>query len=61
MTPKLQKSIQMGEEIVIPDLGPQYKNAQKLLEDMLTLDPDERDSIKKIIKKIDAVYPDLKP
>ena len=61
LTPEIQKTIQLGEGIVIPDLGPQYKNAQRILEDVLQLDSEDRHSVRHIIKSIDRVYPDLKP
>ena len=57
LTPEIVESIQSEEEIEVQDLGPQYKNAQRILEDVILLDPEDRISIKNIINKIDRAYP----
>ena len=57
---KRQNHIASDLEIEIPDLGPEYKNAEKILQDMLVLNPGERFSISLVIKKIDNAYPELK-
>ena len=61
MTQDVIENIYKGYGITIPDLGPEYANAQRILEDVLLLEPRERTTITTIIRLIDRAYPDLKP
>ena len=61
MTPQMLNTVYSKQELDIPDLGPEYANTQRILEDVLVLNPEERINVKQIVKKIDRAYPDLKP
>ena len=61
LAPKMQNQIYNNQELEIPDLGPEYKNAEKILQDMLVLNPADRCTIGLVIKNIDRAYPELKP